>query len=521
MKKKVFDFLQQLGRTFMLPIALLPFAGLLLGLGATFTNPSLIEMYHLEGVLAQTGVLYKILVIMKSCGEVVFANLPLLFAIGVAFGMARESKEVASLAAAIAYLMMNVAMAATIEQFGNLEYLMQTSGLITHVLGIENTLNTGVFGGIIVGIMVSVLHNKFYQIEFNDAFSFFSGTRFIPIISSVFAIGLGILFVWIWPSIAFGIASLGVAISKMGYLGTFIYGFIYRALIPLGLHHVFYLPFWQTALGGSTVVAGTVVEGAQNIVFAQLAAGIPVDPSYARFFSGLFPFMIFGFPAAALAMYKTAYPENKAKVKGLLVSASITSIVTGITEPIEFSFLFASPFLYFGVHVVLAAFSFMLMHILSVGVGLTFSGGLLDLILYGILPGNQMTHWIPIVAVGLIYGLIYYFVFTFAIKKFDLKTPGREKNGNVQLYTKKDLKDKEDVSALIVEALGGQGNIVTVDNCATRLRIEVTDANRVNKDQLSQTGAAGSLISGNTVQVIYGPKVTNIKTKIDHYLNKK
>ncbi|WP_252856487.1 glucose PTS transporter subunit EIIB [Erysipelothrix rhusiopathiae] len=231
--------------------------------------------------------------------------------------------------------------------------------------------------------------------------------------------------------------------------------------------------------------------------------------------------MIFGFPAAALAMYKTAYPENKAKVKGLLVSASITSIVTGITEPIEFSFLFASPFLYFGVHVVLAAFSFMLMHILSVGVGLTFSGGLLDLILYGILPGNQMTHWIPIVAVGLIYGLIYYFVFTFAIKKFDLKTPGREKNGNVQLYTKKDLKDKEDVSALIVEALGGQGNIVTVDNCATRLRIEVTDANRVNKDQLSQTGAAGSLISGNTVQVIYGPKVTNIKTKIDHYLNKK
>lgn len=521
MKKKVIDLLQQLGRTFMLPIALLPFAGLLLGLGATFTNPSLIEMYNLQGILAQTGILYKILMIMKACGEIVFANLPLLFAIGVAFGMARESKEVAALAAAIAYLMMNVAMASTIEQFGNLESLMQTPGLNTHVLGIENTLNTGVFGGIIIGVMVSILHNKFYQIEFNDAFSFFSGTRFIPIISSVFAIFVGIVFVWIWPYIALGIASLGVAISKMGYFGTFIYGLIYRSLIPLGLHHVFYLPFWQTALGGSTMVAGNMVEGAQNIVFAQLAAGIPVDAEYARFFSGMFPFMIFGFPAAALAMYKTALPENKAKVKGLLVSASITSIVTGITEPIEFSFLFASPFLYFGVHVVLAAFSFMLMHILSVGVGLTFSGGLLDFILYGVLPGNAMTHWIPVVVVGVLYGFIYYFVFSFAIRKFDLKTPGRERGGNVKLYTKKDLQETDDISATIVDALGGPANIVTVDNCATRLRVEVKDGSLVQKEGFNETGAAGSLISGNTVQVIYGPKVTNIKTKIDQFLNTK
>ncbi|WP_027108244.1 PTS transporter subunit EIIC [Lacticigenium naphthae] len=533
MKNKIMDTLQGLGRTFMLPIALLPAAGLMLGIGASFTGDSFISLYNLEGILGEGTILNGFLAILRDSGDVIFGNLPLFFAIAVALGMAKAAKEVAALASAVGYLMMYASMTSTIANFRDIDQLNQTAGLVGSVLGFDNTLNMGVFGGIIIGLIVAALHNRFYKVEFPDALSFFAGTRFVPIISAFVAVLVGIVMSFIWPFAGSAIAWLGEAVADLGYFGTFLYGYIYRILIPLGLHHVFYLPFWQTALGGTAEVGGQVVEGAQNILFAQLAAGQPIDPEAARFFAGMFPFMIFGFPAAAFAMYQAAKPERKKDVKGLMFSASLTSIFTGITEPIEFSFLFASPFLYFGVHGVLAAFSFMLMHILEVGVGVTFSGGLLDFVLYGILPGQEMTNWIPVVVVGLIYGVVYYLVFRFFIHKFDLKTPGREEGDQeAKMYTKADYKAKQhgksgdgsepiqdEMSQDIVTGLGGPDNLNTVDNCATRLRVNVKDSTKIDESLLKSTGAAGVTSSGNNVQVIYGPKVSNIKQNLDEYLS--
>lgn len=502
--------LQKLGRTFMLPIALLPVAGLLLGIGASFTSDAVIQLYGLESVLNESTVLFKILSVLKDTGEVVFANLPMLFAVGVALGLAKEEKGVAALSGLVAYMVMYAAMTSTIQHFMDINELKETAGLITNVMGFENTMNTGVFGGIVIGIIVSILHNRFYTIKLPDALSFFNGTRFIPIISSIAAVIVGMLFTWLWPYAGAFIAWLGIVVSKLGYVGTFIYGFIYRSLIPLGLHHVFYLPFWQTAMGGVTEVGGVMVEGAQNIVFAQLAAGVPIDPNAARFFSGMFPFMIFGFPAAALAMYHTAFEENKSDVKGLLVSSSLTSIFTGITEPIEFSFLFASPFLYFGVHAVLAALSFTILHILQVGVGLTFSGGLIDFILYGVIPGQALTNWLPALFVGVAYGFIYYFVFRFFILKFDLKTPGREDLSHDEINTQELTGDAKfnAIADRILNGLGGKDNIKSVDYCATRLRLEVEDVSIVDDNKVKGKGVAGVMKPGaNSVQVIIGPDV--------------
>ena len=528
MKGKVMDTLQTLGRTFMLPIALLPAAGIMLGIGASFTGDAFIELYGLENILGEGTVLNGFLSILSDSGDVIFGNLPLFFAIAVGLGVAKQAKEVAALSAAVAYFMMYASMTSTIDNFRDIDALNETAGLVGSVVGFDNTLNMGVFGGIIIGLIVAYLHNRFYKIELPDALSFFSGTRFVPIISAFTAVFVGILMAFLWPFAGGGIAWLGEAVADLGYVGTFLYGFIYRALIPLGLHHVFYLPFWQTALGGVAEVAGQTVEGAQNILFAQLSAGEPIDPEAAKFFSGMFPFMIFGFPAAAFAMYQTAREERKKDVKGLMVSASLTSIFTGITEPIEFSFLFASPFLYFGVHVVLGALSFVIMHVLEVGVGLTFSGGLLDFIFYGILPGQAMTNWIPVIIVGVIYGFVYYFAFRFFINKFDLKTPGREEGDTEsKLYTKQDYKDKkaggktgdvtDEMSKDIIEGLGGEDNLNDVSNCATRLRVNVKDGEKVDQSLLKSTGAAGVMVKGNNVQVIYGPKVANIKSNIDEY----
>lgn len=532
MKNSFVDVLQKLGRTFMLPIALLPIAGLMLGIGASLTGDAFIHLYDLEWLLGEGTFLNGVLSILTDAGGVIFDNLPLFFAIAVGLGLAKAAKEVAALSAAVAYFVMYASMTSTLANFGNLEELQAIPGLISTVMGFENTLNTGVFGGILIGLIVTYLHNRFYRINLPDALSFFSGTRFVPIISAVAAVVVGVILAFIWPFVGMGIAWLGNAIAGLGYLGTFLYGLGYRALIPLGLHHVFYLPFWQTALGGTAEVGGVVVEGAQNIIFAQMAAGQPIAPEAARFFSGMFPFMLFGFPAAALAMYHTAKPERRKDIRGLLVSSSLTSFFTGITEPIEFSILFASPFLYFGVHVVLAAFSFMLMHILSVGVGVTFSGGFLDFFLYGILPGQAMTNWVPVVVVGIVYAFLYYFIFRFCIVKFDLKTPGREDGASEsKLYTKADYQEQQasnqsagqptfnQQSKDIVDGLGGKDNLNDLGNCATRLRVNVKDGNLVQEEVLKSTGAAGVVVRGNNVQVIYGPKVSNIKSDVDEYLD--
>ncbi len=525
MKDKIFGVLQRVGRSFMLPIALLPIAGLFLGIGSSFTNPTTIATYGLGKIIYEGGLLYSILEIMSKTGSVVFDNLALLFAIGVAIGMAKREKEVAALSSAIAFLIMNTAISALININGGVESLAPNT--TASVLGIT-TLQMGVFGGIIVGLGVAALHNRFYKIQLPTVLSFFGGTRFVPIISSVVFLLVGVVMFFAWPIVQSGIASLGRLVLKSGYAGTWIYGIIERALIPFGLHHVFYMPFWQTELGGSMVIDGVTVLGAQNIFFAELASKSTevFSVSATRFMSGKFPFMIFGLPAAALAMYKTARFDKKQKVGGLLLSAALTSMLTGITEPIEFTFLFVAPLIY-GVHCVLAGLSYMLMHILNVGVGMTFSGGIIDLTLFGILQGNRKTNWIWIVIVGLIYAVVYYFLFMFLIKKLNLKTPGRESDDEeTKLYTRKDVearkqsgKSSSDItSALILKGLGEKQNITDLDCCATRLRVTVKDESKVSRALLNQSGASGVIIKGNGIQVVYGPKVSVIKSHLEDFL---
>lgn len=531
MKDKIFGVLQRVGRSFMLPIALLPVAGLLLGIGSSFTNATTIETYHLGKFIYEGGVLYTILDIMSKTGSAVFDNLALLFAMGVAIGMAKKEKEVAALSGAIAYIVMNTTISALITAKGGVEAMAENS--TTSVLGIT-TLQMGVFGGILVGLGVAALHNKFYKTELPQVLSFFGGTRFVPIVSTVTYLIVGIIMFYLWPIVQLGISKLGVLVLNSGYAGTWIYGILERALIPFGLHHVFYMPFWQTELGGSMMIDGNMVAGAQNIFFAELASKSTevFSVSATRFMAGKFPFMIFGLPTAAFAMYKTARPEKKKVVGSLLLSAALTSMITGITEPLEFTFLFVAPLMY-AVHCVLAGLSYMLMHILNVGVGMTFSGGLIDMTLFGILQGNAKTHWIWIVVVGLIYAVVYYFVFYFMITKMNLKTPGREPDDvEPKLYRRSDVNEakaakvkstdkrtSDVVSATILKGLGGKENLSDVDCCATRLRVTVNDASKVMDDMLKASGASGVIHKGNGVQVIYGPKVSVIKSDLEDFID--
>ena len=533
MKDKIFGVLQRVGRSFMLPIALLPVAGLLLGIGSSFTNQTMLEAYNLTGIIYPGSILYTILDIMNQCGSAVFNNLALLFAMGVAIGMAKKEKEVAALSGAIAYLVMNTAISAMINAAGGVEAMAENS--TTTMLGIT-TLQMGVFGGILVGLGVAALHNRFYKTQLPQVLSFFGGARFVPIVCTAVYLVIGIAMFYIWPVVQGWIAMLGNLVINSGYIGTWIYGIIERALIPFGLHHVFYMPFWQTALGGSAVIDGTVVQGAQNIFFAELASKSTevFSVSATRFMSGKFPFMIFGLVGAALAMYRCARPEKKKVVGGLLISAAMTSMLTGITEPLEFTFLFVAPAMYV-VHCVLAGLSYMLMHIFGVGVGMTFSGGLIDLTLFGILQGNAKTNWIWVVIVGIVYFFLYYAVFSFMIRKMNLKTPGREDDDEeTKLYTRSDFKAKtgvgpdgslpvasdcsDSVSALILQGLGGKSNLSDVDCCATRLRITVIDENKVNDQVLKQSGASGVIRKGNGIQVVYGPQVAVIKSNLVDFM---
>lgn len=540
MKDKIFSVLQRVGRSFMLPIAILPVAGLLLGIGSSFTNATTIETYGLTSLLGNGTILHALLVIMNKVGSAVFDNLPLIFAVGVAIGMAKKEKEVSALSAVIAYFVMNTAINAMLTITGQIlengeiaESVLE--GTITSVCGIQS-LQMGVFGGIIVGLGVAALHNRFYRIQLPNALSFFGGTRFVPIISTIVYMFVGILMYFVWPVVQNGIYALGGLVTGSGYVGTLIFGLIKRALIPFGLHHVFYMPFWQTAVGGTIEVAGQMVQGGQNIFFAQLADSANIahfSADATRYFSGEFIFMIFGLPGAALAMYQCAKPEKKKAAGGLLLSAALACMATGITEPLEFSFLFVAPAL-FAVQVILAGSAYMIAHMLNVAVGLTFSGGFLDFFLFGILQGNEKTSWLRVIPVGIIYFLLYYFIFKFMIRKFDFKTPGREEDDvETKLYTKADVNarkaaagevqasDSEDpVSEAITRGLGGKKNISDVDCCATRLRCTIHDASRVNDSILKATGASGVVHKGNGVQVIYGPNVTVIKSNLEDYLEK-
>lgn len=526
--KHAFSYFQKMGKAFMLPIAVLPIAGLFLGIGSSLTDPATIQSIHASQILSEGTLLYNFLLLLKLVGKVLFDNLPLIFAVSVAIGMAKQRKEVAALSAVLAFFVMHT----TINSLLIFDGIIKNGqivkpiieGSISSVCGIQS-LELGVFGGVFVGLGVGYLHNRFYQIQLPKALSFFEGERFVPIICCIAYIFVGILMRFIWPPIQEGLAQLGLFINSSGYIGTFFYGIIKRALVPFGLHHVWYTPFFQTALGGVQTVQGNLVSGAQNIFFAQLS-----DPNTKHFsveackyFSGEYIYMIFGLPGACLAMFQTARPEMKKKVGGLLLSAALTSALTGITEPIEFTFIFAAPLL-FVVHVLLEGSCFVLAQLCRVAIGFTFSAGFVDFFLFGIIQGNEKTNWIMIVFLGIIYFFIYYFVFKFLILKFDLKTPGRE--GKVmKVFDKKklDLTFDHDLidprSQMIIRGLGGRKNFYDLDCCITRLRASIENPDLIDESLLKQAGAAAVMLQSDAIQIIYGPQASNIKTKLDEYMN--
>ena len=510
MKKHLFSLLQRIGQSFMLPIALLPIAGIFLGIGSSLTNTNMLAAYHLKGLMGPGTAPYILFSLLNSAGSIIFDNLPILFAVGVAIGMARSEKAIAALSSIVAFFVMHSTIGSLITYTGRSHSFL--TGATTEIVGITS-LQMGVFGGIIVGLGVAALHNRFYKIELPKVFSFFGGTHFIPIISAITYVGIGILMFYIWPPIQILINDAGKLVLMSGYGGTFVYGLLERALIPFGLHHVFYMPFWQTAVGGRELVNGQLIEGAQNIFFAELASPdiSHFNVAATRFMSGKFPLMMFGLPGAALAMYTCARPENKKAVGSLLLSAAISSAVTGITEPLEFAFLFVAPPLYV-IHCAFAGLSYMLMHMLNVGIGMTFSGGFLDFFLFGILQGNTKTSWLHVIPVGILYFIVYFIVFRVMILKFNYQTPGHEKDNAVP------VNNADNKSQQILDGLGGLENISDLSCCATRLRVTLHRPSKLNKEKLLATGAAAVVANGDGVQVVYGPEVTVIHARLQDYI---
>lgn len=511
-ESSLFAKAQRFGKSFMLPIAVLPAAGLLLGIGGALSNPNSIKAYPFLNV----EWLQYIFQIMSAAGNTVFANLAALFAIGIAVGLARSDKGTAGLAAFLALMIMNATINVMLKITGTLAAENPASVGQGMALGIQ-TLETGVFGGVVVGIMVYILHARFNKFEVPAFLGFFGGSRFVPIITSFASIFLGILMFFIWPHFQKIIFGMGGLVDSTGYFGTFIFGFILRMLGPFGLHHIFYLPFWTTALGGTEIVQGQLIEGTQRIFFAQL--GDPSTEHYysgiSRFMSGRFITMMFGLVGACLAMYHTAKPNKKEVVGGLLFSAALTSFLTGITEPIEFAFLFVAPALYV-LHAFFDGCAFMVAHILEITVGQTFSGGCIDLILFGVLQGADKTNWIYILPVGVAWFFLYNFSFKYLILKFDFKTLGRE---DEEIAVGVKAEKNAERANLIIEGLGGAKNILELDCCATRLRVTLNDSNVINEKLLNESGSRGVVKNGKGIQVIYGPQVTIIRNELDEILN--
>ena len=495
----MFKQLQKIGKSFMLPIAILPAAGLLLGIGGALSNPNTVQAYPFLNVSWLQGIFS----IMSSAGNVVFTNLALIMCIGLSVGLAKKDKGTAGLAGAVSFLVMNASI----------------SGMITAFNPTVESIDTGVVGAIIIGLTVSYLHNKYGNIQLPSVLGFFGGSRFVPIVSSFSAIFIGAIFFLIWPTFQGWLVSIGNGIAGLGPIGTFLYGFLLRLTGAVGLHHMIYPLFWYTELGGVEVVAGQTIVGAQNIFFAQLA-----DPNHVglftegtRFFAGRFATMMFGLPGACLAMYHCVPKEKRKLVGGLFLGAAITSFVTGITEPIEFMFLFVAPWLYV-VHAALDGLSFFIADILNVSIGNTFSGGLIDFTLFGVLQGNDKTNWIYVLIIGAIWFALYYFVFRFLITKFNVMTPGREtEEENVNVVTKDSLNE---VAEQILVALGGAENLEDVDACITRLRVAVKDVKKVDKNKIKSLGATAVLEVKGGIQAIFGAKADPIKQKINEIIGR-
>ncbi|WP_243291677.1 glucose-specific PTS transporter subunit IIBC [Bacillus sp. FJAT-47783] len=507
MLKKSFGVLQKVGKALMLPVAILPAAGILLGVGNALQQETLIEKAPALGA----DWVQFIASIMEQSGGIIFANLALLFAVGVAIGLA-NGDGVAGIAAIIGFLVMNVTMSEILQGLGQLPEDISTDPAFATVLGIP-TLQTGVFGGIIIGILAAYMYNKYYNIELPQYLGFFAGKRFVPIVTAASALVLGAIMYFVWPPIQGGLNAFSEGMLETNKtFAAFVFGVIERSLIPFGLHHIFYAPFWFE-FGSYVNQAGDIVRGDQAIFFSQLKDGAELTAG--TFMTGKFPFMMFGLPAAALAIYHEAKPENKKVVAGIMGSAALTSFLTGITEPIEFSFLFVAPVL-FGIHAIFAGLSFMVMHILNVKIGMTFSGGVIDYLLFGVIQNR--TDWWLVIPVGLVFAVIYYFGFRFAIRKFNLNTPGREKTDASADGGKAEAGD---LPYNILEALGGRENIAHLDACITRLRVSVNDQKQVDKDRLKKLGASGVLEVGNNIQAIFGPKSDNLKTQIQDIMSGK
>ena len=555
------QFLQRIGKAIMLPIAALPIAGILLGVGGAFLGISGLSnapaIYEPLIAFVNIPAVTSVLTVMKNIGDIVFGNLPILFAVGVAVGLAKKDKGTAALASVFGFIVMNqvvstlLALGAT--QLGVLtpDAVGDYGTYVTTNLGIF-TLNMSVFGGIITGIVTALLHNRFCTIQLPPVIGFFSGARFVPIITSLTMALVGALLAFAWPVVQDGIGMLSTFVKNAGALGTFLYGLIERALIPFGLHHVFYTPFWYGSfVEANVLVNGSVqtVAGANTAYFVQLSSMTDLVGASAstmseivsgttRFMAGKFPLMMFGLPGAALAMYKAANPSKRKVVGSLLATAALTSFLTGITEPLEFTFLFVAPILYV-IHCVFAGLAYMLMGVLNVFIGMTFSGGFIDYALFGLLPAGAgvPTKWLTVILVGIVYFVVYYFVFYFMITKLNLKTPGRDENEEeTKLYTKADFQNSKggatetaapktagkgeiaEKAPLVLAALGGEENIVSVDACITRLRVEVKDKSNVNKDELKNLGAAGVVEVGNGIQAIFGAKADGYKNAINEIL---
>ena len=555
------QFLQRIGKAIMLPIAALPIAGILLGVGGALLGiaglsnaPAIYEpLISFVNISAVTAVL----TVMKNIGDIVFGNLPVLFAVGVAVGLAKKDKGTAALASVFGFIVMNqvvsTLLALGVTQLGVLtpDAVGDYGTYVTTNLGIF-TLNMSVFGGIITGIVTALLHNRFCTIQLPPVIGFFSGARFVPIITSLTMALVGAVLAFAWPVVQDGISMLSTFVKNAGALGTFLYGLIERALIPFGLHHVFYTPFWYGSfVEANVLVNGSVqtVAGANTAYFVQLSSMTDLVGASAstmseivsgttRFMAGKFPLMMFGLPGAALAMYKAANPSKRKVVGSLLATAALTSFLTGITEPLEFTFLFVAPILYV-IHCVFAGLAYMLMGVLNVFIGMTFSGGFIDYALFGLLPAGAgvPTKWLTVILVGIVYFVVYYFVFYFMITKLNLKTPGRDENeGETKLYTKADFQNSKggatetaapkttgkgeiaEKAPLVLAALGGEENIVSVDACITRLRVEVKDKTNVNRDELKNLGAAGVVEVGNGIQAIFGAKADGYKNAINEIL---
>lgn len=504
---KAFGFLQMLSQAFMTPIAILPLAGMLLGVGAALQTGVLVDL----APWLSEGIWPTISAILKDAGNTVFGNLGLIFAIGVAMGMCNND-GVAGLSGAIGYLIMNKIIGTIGNITPEIMALPENKGKFTLVLGMP-TLQMGVFGGILIGFITALLYKKYHKMELPQFLAFFQGKRFVMIISAAVAIILGALSLVIWPYIQSGLTWISATVVEANQnLAAFVYGIATRALIPLGLHHVWNVPFWYM-FGSYTTAAGDVVTGDYNIYFAQFADGVRVTAG--AFLTGGYVMKIFALPAAAYAMYKEAKPEKKKQTAGLLLSVALTAAITGITEPIEFVILFAAFPLYV-FYCITAGLAFMVCNLLNIRIGMTFAGGLIDFTLLGVL--QNMPNWVLMIPVGMVFAFIYYFVFRWGIRTFNFKTPGRE-DASILDRTDNNF-DTDKLVMDIIEAFGGKENIKVMGSCLTRLRVSVYDHNKVKKDEFTtKLGASGVMEVKGNLQVVYGPKAQVLCDRIKTRLN--